>query len=49
MLLIEEETLRIKKAKSVMADTSPWQHGVLVLNCHRNSLNMISEIRLIFS
>ena len=26
MLLIEEETLKIKKAKSIMADTFPWQH-----------------------
>ena len=42
-----------------MADTFPWQHGVfklcqegyavLDLNCHKNFLNIIFEIRLIFS
>ena len=49
---MEEVALKIKKAKSTMSDTFPWQHGVfkscqgrnavLVVNCHRNFQNMKS-------
>ena len=59
MLLLEEEIPIIKNTKSIMADTISWQHGVfnlcqgdyavLALNCQRKFLNMIFEIRLIFS
>ena len=48
-----------QKPKSVMDDTFPWKHGVfklcqggdavLVLNCRKKILNMISEIRIIIS
>ena len=31
MLILKEEVLKIKKAKSIIADTFPWQHEVFKL------------------